>query len=137
MKILITTEVYKPVINGVVTSIENLKDNLEKLGHQVKILTLKNAELDQEDPDVYLIRSFDVERIYSGARFGLVMDRKTLRAIDAFNPDIIHSQTEFSTFRMARKLAKKYKVPHLHTYHTLYEDYTHYFVPSKRVILWC
>lgn len=133
MKILITTEVYKPVINGVVTSIENLKDNLEKLGHQVKILTLKNAELDQEDPDVYLIRSFDVERIYSGARFGLVMDRKTLRAIDAFNPDIIHSQTEFSTFRMARKLAKKYKVPHLHTYHTLYEDYTHYFVPSKRV----
>ena len=41
MKILITTDLYKPTINGVVTSVISLRDELLKLGHDVRILTLK------------------------------------------------------------------------------------------------
>ena len=40
MKILITTDWYKPVINGVVTSVLNLTEQLESRGHEVKVLTL-------------------------------------------------------------------------------------------------
>ena len=40
MKILITTDWYEPVINGVVTSVVNLSNELKKRGHEVKILTL-------------------------------------------------------------------------------------------------
>ncbi|HZK88298.1 MAG TPA: hypothetical protein VFC27_04005 [Anaerovoracaceae bacterium] len=40
MKILITTDVYKPIINGVVISTYNLYKQLKKRGHDVKILTL-------------------------------------------------------------------------------------------------
>ena len=40
MKILITTDWYRPVINGVVTSVLNLTEQLEKRGHEVKVLTL-------------------------------------------------------------------------------------------------
>lgn len=36
MKILITTDWYRPVINGVVTSVLNLTEQLEKRGHEVK-----------------------------------------------------------------------------------------------------
>ena len=35
MKILITTDWYRPVINGVVTSVLNLTEQLEKRGHEV------------------------------------------------------------------------------------------------------
>ena len=42
MKILITTDWYRPVINGVVTSVLNLTEQLEKRGHEVKVLK-KNA----------------------------------------------------------------------------------------------
>ena len=40
MKVLITSDLYKPSVNGVVTSILNLKEGLERRGHEVKILTL-------------------------------------------------------------------------------------------------
>ena len=40
MKILMTTDLYKPTINGVVTSIETLKEALEAQGHDVRVLTL-------------------------------------------------------------------------------------------------
>ena len=40
MKILITTDWYEPVINGVVTSVVNLSNELKKRGHEVKILTI-------------------------------------------------------------------------------------------------
>ena len=35
MKILITTDWYKPVINGVVTSVINLMEGLVKDGHEI------------------------------------------------------------------------------------------------------
>ncbi len=40
MKILITTDWYKPIVNGVVTSVLNLKKELEERGHEVRVLTL-------------------------------------------------------------------------------------------------
>ena len=56
-----------------------------------------------------------------------------IREILAWRPDIIHSQCEFSTFLPARKIAKKLNIPIIHTYHTVYEDYTHYFFPNQIV----
>ncbi len=40
MKILLTSDWYKPIVNGVVTSVVNLKKELEERGHEVKVLTL-------------------------------------------------------------------------------------------------
>ena len=46
---------------------------------------------------------------------------------------MIHSQCEFSSFRVAYAISSRLGVPIVHTYHTVYEDYTHYFSPSVRV----
>ena len=46
--------------------------------------------------------------------------------IKNWNLDVIHSHTEFGIGIFARILSKKFKIPLVHTYHTLYEDYTHY-----------
>ena len=40
MKVLITTDWYDPVINGVVTSVHTLMKELENRGHEVRVLTL-------------------------------------------------------------------------------------------------
>ena len=45
----------------------------------------------------------------------------------------IYSQCEFSTFFLARRIAEELDIPLVHTYHTVYEDYTHYFSPSIRM----
>ena len=46
---------------------------------------------------------------------------------------MIHSQCEFSSFRVAYAISSRLGAPIVHTYHTVYEDYTHYFSPSVRV----
>ena len=43
MKILITTDLFRPAINGVVTSVLNLERELEKNGHEVKILAVSDT----------------------------------------------------------------------------------------------
>lgn len=129
MKILITTECYRPIINGVVTSVVNLQNELEKNGHEVRILTLSPDGRSFAEGGVTHIGS--VGALYPGVRTALRVHRRELRELLDWKPDVIHSQCEFSTFRMARYIAGALKIPIVHTYHTVYEDYTHYFSPSR------
>lgn len=130
MKILITTDCYKPTINGVVTSILNLETELRKRGNEVKILCPSENIHCTDSGDVYRIGSVGVGRIYSGARAALRISQKNLQKIIDWKPDIIHSQSEFTSFLMAKRIAAAVHCPIIHTYYTVYENYTHYFSPS-------
>lgn len=157
MKILITTDWYKPVINGVVTSVSNLCKGLEEAGHEVRILTLSDSFRAKKESNIYYMGSVNMEIVYPNARVSLncrrlpkgafrigkskcELQRRThgetgndalLKELIFWNPDVVHSQCEFSTFLFAKKIAKKCGAPLVHTYHTVYEEYTHYFCPSK------
>ena len=133
MKILITTDWYAPVINGVVTSVLNLVQGLSDLGHDVRVLTLSGSTHSYKSENVYYIGSLDAGNIYPNARVFIPMADKYIREIEEWNPDIIHSQCEFSTFMLAERIAGKCKTPIVHTYHTVYEGYTHYFCPNKKL----
>ena len=133
MKILITTDWYEPVVNGVVASVLNLRSELLRRGHQVKILTLSPNHRSYCSGDITYIGSLGVGRIYPSARIRLKRARRLLKDILLWKPDIVHSQCEFSTFHMGRKISEKLGVPLIHTYHTVYEQYTHYFCPSRRL----
>ena len=131
MRILITTDLYTPTINGVVTSIVSLKKSLEKLGHDVRVLTLADYGYINEVDHVYAVSSLNVDKVYPGARVKLFSDRSIIRDLIEWQPDVVHTQSEFSTFRMAKQIAQHLNIPIVHTYHTVYEDYTHYFSPSR------
>lgn len=130
MKILITTDWYEPVVNGVVTSVVNLSKELRDRGHEVKILTLSRDHHTYIIGDVIYVASIGIGKIYPQARLKIPVVRKSIERLVEWKPDIIHSQCEFSTFFMAREIAKELDIPIVHTYHTVYEDYTHYFSPS-------
>lgn len=132
MKILITTDWYVPSVNGVVSSVVCLRKELIARGHDVRILTLSPTHSSVYTDGVTYVGSIGAGKIYPGARIQTAFfSRKVQRLID-WHPDIIHSQCEFSTFLIALRIAKTLKIPLVHTYHTVYEDYTHYFLPSKR-----
>lgn len=132
MKILITTDCYLPVINGVVTSVVNLKKELQRLGHEIRVLTLSEEAKSYTDHDVTYISSLSINKIYPGARVSLFKNYKYMKEIIEWQPDIVHSQCEFSTFRLAKQISKHLRIPIIHTYHTVYEDYTHYFSPNQK-----
>ena len=133
MKILITTDWYAPVINGVVTSVLLLQRELEERGHEVRVVTLSNSLHTYKADGVYYMGSVSANRIYPGARLRVNRNRSLLQELLAWHPDVIHSQCEFSSFRVAYAISSRLGVPIVHTYHTVYEDYTHYFSPSVRV----
>ena len=133
MKILITTDWYKPAINGVVTSVENLRNGLERAGHDVWIVTLSGRMHSWQDGNVYYIASLNMGMVYEKARLKLKMSRNMMQEILEWNPDVVHSQCEFSTFRIAKWVAASCHAPIVHTYHTVYENYTHYFSPNCRM----
>ncbi|HMM05559.1 MAG TPA: glycosyltransferase family 4 protein [Clostridiales bacterium] len=130
MKILITTDWYIPVVNGVVTSVVNLTKGLTEMGHEVRILTLSGSLYSYKKGQAVYIGSIGVGKIYPDARMRMALAHRYIYELIQWHPDIIHSQCEFSTFFLARKIAKASHAPIIHTYHTVYEDYTHYFSPN-------
>ncbi len=132
MKILLTTDCYTPVINGVVTSVINLRKELLLRGHDVKVLTLSQTAHSFTKEGITYIGSVGAGRVYPDARVKRALTRSYVQDIIKWKPDIIHSHCEFSTFFLARKIAKRLDIPIIHTYHTVYEDYTHYFSPNQK-----
>ena len=57
MKILITTDLFSTPTNGVVTSVKNLSEELEKRGHEVRILALSDSLESHGDGSVSYIKS--------------------------------------------------------------------------------
>lgn len=132
MKILITSDWYIPAVNGVVTSVLNLRRELEARGHEVRVLTLSQSPRSSCKDGVTRIGSVSAGLIYPGARLRTALGSRHVRRLLDWKPDIVHSQCEFSTFFLARKIAETLDVPLVHTYHTVYEDYTQYFSPIRR-----
>ena len=133
MKILITSDWNPAAVNGVVTSVKNLRQELELRGHEVRILTLALNRNSWEAEGVTYLGSMPVGRIYPGARVRRAFVGKWIQELIQWGPDVVHSQCEFSTFFLARRIAEELDIPLIHTYHTVYEDYTHYFSPSVRL----
>lgn len=127
MKIGIFTDAYEPHISGVTTSIKMLKTALEKMHHEVYIVTanLDNNKFiyDKKNRIIYLpgIKTGIYETKLTG-----IYSKKAMKIIKEWNLDVIHSQTEFGVGYFSRIVAKKLSLPIVHTYHTLYEDYVHY-----------
>lgn len=133
MKILITTDLFTTSTNGVVTSVRNLRDELKKKGHDVRILTLSENGTSYKKEDVYYIKSVSIGFVYPDVRMPLSYRNAMIQELIAWKPDVIHSQCEFFTFQYAKRIAKITGAPLVHTYHTMYEQYATYVIPSKRL----
>ena len=132
MKILITSDLFEATINGVVTSVKNLERELTAQGHEVKILTVSNSCVSYRKENVYYIMSVP-SGIYPDIRIPVSRGSEYVRELIAWKPDVIHSQCEFFTFGYAKRIAKETGAVLLHTYHTLYEQYTEYVPIGKSI----
>lgn len=133
MRVLITTDLYTVTTNGVVTSVRNLYNELTADGHDVRILTLSDTSKSHRDGPVYYIRSVSLGAVYPDIRMPTSYRHRLIKELIAWKPDVIHSQCEFFTFQYALRISKHTGAPIVHTYHTLYEQYSAYIIPGKRL----
>lgn len=125
MNVGLFTDTYYPQINGVATSVLMLKENLENLGHNVYVFTTTDPKADKNERNVFRVRSLPFK---SSRRVGIMYNRHLARQIKRLNLDIIHTNTEFPLGIFGRTMSRILNIPLVHTYHTIYEDYTHYIV---------
>lgn len=130
MNIGLFTETYYPEINGVATSVYMLKRELEEIGHTVYVFTTTTPGAPEYEHNVFRVPSLPCILI-TERRIGLFYQQKLASLIKKLNLDIIHTHTEFSLGIFGRIMAKELKLPMIHTYHTIYEDYTHYVTHFK------
>lgn len=134
MKILLATDSYAPLVNGVATSVMTLRDVLINMGHSVRVLALSpSTETKEMDDGTIYIGSVDMSMIYPDIRLRHIVKRSVINTLIEWKPDIIHTNTEFSTFYLSKTIAAMTGAPIVHTYHTDYEDYVRYIHLSEKV----
>ena len=132
MKIGIFTDTYNPVTSGVVTSINMIEQEMKKRGHQVYVFTTSKSIQPNENQTLYMLNSIPllIAKQYKN-RVATFYSREIAKQIKELNLDIVHTQSEFSLGAFGKIISRKYDIPFIHTYHTMWEDYVHYITPIK------
>lgn len=94
MRIALFTETYLPYINGVVTHVKILKEGLEKLGHEVLIVTADASARRHYVKDGVLHCPGARDQAVLQLRRRPPISHRRLQLIEAFHPDIIHIHNE-------------------------------------------
>ncbi len=130
MRILYISDVYFPRINGVSTSMQTFRRELQALGHEIVVVAPDYAPTPQTaDDGIIRIPARPVPRDPEDRlmrRAGL----QTLRRHPALHGiDLVHIQTPFAAHYAGLRIARQLGVPCVATYHTFFEEYLYHYVP--------
>jgi 1,2-diacylglycerol 3-alpha-glucosyltransferase len=128
VRIAFFTNCYKPLVNGVVTSIVSLKEAYERKGHDVYIFAPRVEDYLDQEKNVFRYRSVNVT---GKVKYPLPipLSFRVKKVITEFNPDIIHIHHPFLLSSPAIMYGKKFGIPKILTLHTQYEQYAYYIYP--------
>jgi len=116
MKILIISDAWLPQVNGVVRTYEHLRDELEAIGHQVRVIGPSEFPFRIPMPG------------YSEIQLALFPYYKLKKKIMEFDPTFIHVATEGPLGWAGRHYCVTNNVDYTSSYHTHFPDYV-----AKRV----
>lgn len=134
MRIALFSETYFPEVNGVVSHVKVLKEGLEKLGHQVLVVTTDvRAHKHYVRNDILYCPGKKIKKVY-GYGAAMPMNSKRYKYLKEFNPDIVHIHTEFGIGLFGLFTAKLLKKPVVYTLHTVYDEYLYYLIPKVLTI---
>jgi 1,2-diacylglycerol 3-alpha-glucosyltransferase len=126
MKIALFSDTYPPEINGVSVSVGVHQKVLLDQGHQVLVITTNPfGKQILIDAGVIRIPGVELKKLYN-YRLSSFFSAKAYQYIRKWQPDVIHIHTDVGIGIFGKVTAFFLKVPTVVTYHTMYEDYTHY-----------
>ena len=127
MKIALVTDTYHPQINGVVSSIDTIMEEVGKR-HEVHIFAPTPAKGAHTFPSFKFC-------FHPDYRITLVGRGRMVRIFRRGGFDLIHLHTPFSLGIAALGAARKLLLPAVGTFHTLLPEYTHYLSKSLGPLL--
>lgn len=131
MKIGIFTDSFRPYKSGVVRSIESFSNQLTSMGHEVYVFGPDYPNCEREE------RVFRFISIPAPTQpdFSLAIPFSPYlgKTIKDLGIEIIHLQSPFLLGRMGLRYARRYNIPLVFTYHTMYDQYVHYLPFAKNL----
>jgi glycosyltransferase involved in cell wall biosynthesis len=125
------TDVYDPECNGVVFSLHQFEDELEKRGNEVYVFAPKNRRgFKDTRPRVTRFPSIP-SFMYPGIRLAMPGLPTLVTRIKKYDLDIIHSHTPILG-PWAEYVSLRLGIPHVHTYHTMIDEYVAIYVPGVK-----
>lgn len=123
-KIGIFTDTFTPQINGVTSILEELHRVLTRQGHEVFVFAPAYSRA-QRSENGHIFR-FPALTAYfhKDSRVVIPYDRRASAVFPTL--EVVYSHTPVSMGLLALRVARKYHLPHVHTYHTLFTEYLHY-----------
>jgi len=138
--IAIFSESYPPVTNGVAVSVSTLRRELLQQGHRVTVVTTRHPDALAQEEDVIRVPSFTW---LFAPDYPLPQPRplpQLHRFFQETRVDVIHVQIPFLLGVIGLRTGKRYGIPVVAHYHTLYDCYLHYapVLPQGvlRTLLW-
>ncbi len=135
MRIAVFTNCYQPLVNGVVGAVSLLRKGFIELGHEVDIFTPKFDDYVDVEPGIYRYPAVDLTRKVKYP-VAIPYSPKISKALKGLDYDIIHSHHPFVLGPLALKLARSRKTPIVYTFHTQYDQYTHYVPLPSSLVRW-
>jgi glycosyltransferase involved in cell wall biosynthesis len=132
-KVGMFTEVFHPIVNGVVASIDTLRVALQRDGVNVTTFAPRMPACDDDD-DASVVR-FPSLPLPTATGYRLCVplfrarDRERLRALD-----IVHAHSPFVSGWFAAAHARRMRIPLVFTYHTQFDAYAHYAPFDARIV---
>jgi len=125
MKILISSDLHYPIINGVATFGRNLALGLAARGHEVMVIAPSQTGKRYKEIDVnhVVVRTASVPfPPYQKIRVSPTPGREVKKAILEFDPDVIHIQMLMWIGQATMKYGNKFGIPIVSTNHAMPEN---------------
>jgi len=138
MNILMVTNTFTPHVGGVANSVARFTKELRRTGHRVLVVAPEYEGGGRQEEDV--VRVPALQR-FNGSDFAVPvpLTLKVSAALRDFQPQVVHSHHPYLLGDMALRAGAARGVPVVFTYHTMYEEYTHYvpvdFPQMKRFVI--
>ncbi|MCE1245362.1 MAG: glycosyltransferase family 4 protein [Firmicutes bacterium] len=133
MNIGIFTNAYKPLISGVVNSIDLIKSGMEARGHRVYVFAPKYKGYRDCESDVNRFYSVNLT-VRVDFPLAIPYHYKIFKMIPELDLDIIHTHHPFLLGEVGGAFARKLGIPLVYTFHTQFEQYSHYIPFNQDIV---
>jgi glycosyltransferase involved in cell wall biosynthesis len=119
------TNTYRPTMSGVVRSIDTFREAFTNMGHSVFIFAQKAHDFEDTEPFIFRYPALEVPWANDYA-FPVPFSRSIDNILPSLKLEVIHSHHPFLLGETAANKAKSLNLPMVFTFHTRYDEYTHY-----------
>jgi 1,2-diacylglycerol 3-alpha-glucosyltransferase len=133
MRIGLFTNNYRPLVNGLATSVASFAQAFRAAGHHASIVAPRYPGDSSPEPDVIRVPGLRVPTHHAYV-LPLPWGRRLRRTIRALDLDVFHAQHPLLLGQAALRAARRSGRPLVFTYHTHYEQYAHYVPGPVRLV---